>query len=427
MWNKYRRIAFPLLLCIVLVVTAITLVACGGGSAKDKIVIGQVRSLSGPNAWYETNSFGPVRDLWVEEVNADGGIYVEEYGKKLPVELLLYDDQSDLDTMKSLYEKLMTEDQVDLVIGPNSSTEFNNSAVEIANSHGYMMMVAGSDATRAGLDNTPMAFTMTNEADYYQMPRLVKTIKEELGVKTLAIAYVDDSNGVEYDDAIHEEVGVFGGMEILYDEPFSADTTDFSSIISEVQALDPDCLFVPGYAEHNFALTAQLIESGYNPRMLVLGTGGTSASLAYAIGGDAGPDYDAIEGVCGYGAWSINSSPELKDLHDSLLNSPTLKERGFTEANIDYWGDAYYMGGLESLQQAIEKAGTLDNATVAEIFGSETFQTVLGDTSYDGGLVSISCHPGEVGQWQNGVLEVIDVGPARTADPVYPKPAWPGQ
>ena len=34
---------------------------------------------------------------------------------------------------------------------------------------------------------------------------------------------------------------------------------------------------------------------------------------------------------------------------------------------------------------------------------------------------------GQIGQWQNGVIEVIDPGDKRTAAPVYPKPPWPGQ
>ena len=37
---------------------------------------------------------GRVYQMWVDEINADGGIYVEEYGKKLPIEFIQYDDKS---------------------------------------------------------------------------------------------------------------------------------------------------------------------------------------------------------------------------------------------------------------------------------------------------------------------------------------------
>jgi hypothetical protein len=51
----------------------------------------------------------------------------------------------------------------------------------------------------------------------------------------------------------------------------------------------------------------------------------------------------------------------------------------------------------------------------------------LGDTWFENQLLAEPCHPGGMGQWQNGIFEVIDVGAKRTAPPIYPKPPWPGQ
>ena len=54
--------------------------------------------------------------MWVKEVNAQGGIYVKEEGKKLPVEMLVYDDKSDMGTMTRLLDKLILQDKVDFHI-----------------------------------------------------------------------------------------------------------------------------------------------------------------------------------------------------------------------------------------------------------------------------------------------------------------------
>jgi len=390
---------------------------------KDKIVIGQVRSLSGPYAFYEANAFGPIRNMWVQKVNADGGIYVAEYGKKLPVEMKIYDDQSDLDTMTRLYEKLMVEDKVDFIFGPNS-TAFNFAAAGVANAHGYLMMTCEGGATtiREKLDDFPMFFGVLNFSDWYQIPTLVELFKE-VGVKTVAIAYNDDLHGIEYTETMKKEAAK-AGIQIVYEQAFPYETKDFSSIIRKVQQLDPDCFYFPGYPEHNFPLTAQLIQLKYNPRMLVMGPGTTFGAFAAAMGGEKGIEagYPIIEGIVGYGAWSIHSSPALAQLHEDLLKQPN-----FTEANMDYWGHAFYQAEVEIFQQAIEKAGTLDNKKVAEVMKTEHFQTVLGDTWFDNQLLAKECHPGEVGQWQKGFLEVIDPGPKRTAAPIYPKPPWPGQ
>ena len=98
--------------------TAGIMSACGGAGpakSKDKIVVGMSRPLSGWNAVIGDSAYRPVYETFVAEVNADGGVYVEEYGKKLPIELLVYDDKSDVGTMTRLTEKLILEDKVDFL------------------------------------------------------------------------------------------------------------------------------------------------------------------------------------------------------------------------------------------------------------------------------------------------------------------------
>src|SRR4030065_1545775 len=70
--------------------------------AKDKIRVGWVTSLSGVNASSVPVTSGNVYTMWVEEVNARSGLYIKEYGKKLPLEVIKYDDKSDNGTMTKL-------------------------------------------------------------------------------------------------------------------------------------------------------------------------------------------------------------------------------------------------------------------------------------------------------------------------------------
>lgn len=53
---------------------------------------------------------------------------------------------------------------------------------------------------------------------------------------------------------------------------------------------------------------------------------------------------------------------------------------------------------------------------------TKTYQTAMGPFNFTKGI-NLN-HPGEVGQWQNGTWQVIDVGAKRTAKPIYPKPQW---
>jgi len=63
-------------------------------------------------------TFNKLYDAWVAQINERGGLYVSEYGRRLPVKVIVYDDQSDAVTATRLYEKLISEDKVDVLIGP---------------------------------------------------------------------------------------------------------------------------------------------------------------------------------------------------------------------------------------------------------------------------------------------------------------------
>ena len=389
---------------------------------KDKIVIGAARPISGILSVYEESALGPIYKLWAEEVNAEGGIYVEEYGKKLPVEMKVYDDQSDLDTCMTLLEKLMVEDKVDFILSP-ASTAFVFAAANVANDHGYLLIAgeAGARSIEGLLPDFPMFFGLLSYSDHYDMPALFEIYKE-VGVKTVAMIYVEDLHGLEYAEVVRAEAEN-AGIKLLYDEQVPMATADFAPILRNVQATNADSLLACCYPDQNFPMVGQMLQLGYSPKMLVLGPGGTFGVFPAAMGGEGGVEqgYGVVEGICGYGVWSKNSSPALAELHDKLLAWVG------SEANMNYYGYAYFVAALDMLKQAIEKAGTLDNAKVAEVLKTEHFQTVLGDTWFDGQLLAEECYAGQIGQWQNGVIEVIDVGEKRTADPIYPKLAWPGQ
>jgi branched-chain amino acid transport system substrate-binding protein len=75
-------------------------------------------SFSGPYAQGAESTTWSQYRLWAQDVNAAGGIYLKKYDKKLPVELVEYDDRSQLDEATRLVERLILEDKVDFVLPP---------------------------------------------------------------------------------------------------------------------------------------------------------------------------------------------------------------------------------------------------------------------------------------------------------------------
>ncbi|MDB5656842.1 MAG: amino acid transporter substrate-binding protein, partial [Tardiphaga sp.] len=59
--------------------------------------------------------------LWIEQKNAEGGVYVKAFDKKIPIKLVAYDDQSNTATASSLYNQLITQDKVDILVADSGS------------------------------------------------------------------------------------------------------------------------------------------------------------------------------------------------------------------------------------------------------------------------------------------------------------------
>jgi branched-chain amino acid transport system substrate-binding protein len=379
--------------------------------AKDKIIIGQATSLSGPNAIIHASGGLPPQRLWIEAVNAKGGLYIEEYGKRLPLELLVYDDKSDHATLTRLLDKLMTEDKVDLLLPP-CGTSYLFAAAPIADKYNYILLgnEGGALTLEPLSEDLPYFFATLNYSTHYQIPLLADQF-QEWGIKTVGITYNDDLHGIEYKDvavpAFEEK-----GMEIKVLKVHEIGTKDMSLILKEAKAENVDAFCSFSYPNESVMVVAQAMEIGFNPKVFEANVGPFALWYRDVFGGEN------INGLIGGGAWSPKQSPAAQELYDKILAE-------YGVEGVDLWGNLYYWGALQFFEQAIEKAGTLDQKTIRDIMATEKFDTALGPTWYDEKKrLARECHPGEWGQWQNGEWEVILPKDKATAAPVFPKPKW---
>jgi branched-chain amino acid transport system substrate-binding protein len=375
--------------------------------AKDKIVIGQAAALSGPLGGDYTFACAPYYDLWIKDVNAAGGIYVKEYGKKLPLELKVYDDKSDIGTMTRLLEKLIIEDKVDFVLPP-WGTAFHFAAAPIANKHGYILTSSGAGAMKLKdfAADLPYYFQVLNFAET-QVPALVD-ILDELNVKRVALIYHDDLHGVENYDAAAPALEK-RGIEIVVKKSYPMGVKDLSPQLKQAKSLNADAFIGFSYPGEVMLATGQSIELGIDFKVFGFTVGPAFTFYPGAFG-------PAAEGVIGGGAWNEKTSPGAKEFSDHF------KEVMGKPIN-NYWGGLYWYSAMQHFQQCIEKAGTLDQKKIRDLMAKKKFNTALGKFWYDKRRIFIN-HPGEWGQWQKGVFEVIDPGKKRTAPPIE-KPPWP--
>jgi branched-chain amino acid transport system substrate-binding protein len=415
-------------LMVLVLAAALPLVGCGEAAPeKDKIVFGGARPISGALKDFEDYAFGPIYKMWVDDVNAAGGINVG--GKKLPIELNIIDDTSDLGTSTRLIEKLILEDKVDFLL-PNCSTAFLYASAPLANKYGYVYLGAEGGCTTLTdmLPDLPYVFGVLNYSDYNQIPVLADILAAK-DVKTAAIIYVNDLHGVEY---YHTALSEFAlkGISVVMGEAVPPNTSDVELVLKAARDSGADVLCCFVYPATNMAVVGTAMALGYSPKALVLGPGGNFQFFKDIFGDQA------MEGVISFGAWNRESSPALDEFADHLVEvygAAGTAAFGDPEAFIDWWGHAFYYAALQCLQQAIEKAGTLDQEKIRDILATEHFETILGDTWFDmtadgegGGLLAKGCAPGQIGQWQSGIFEVIGPADKMTADVIiYPKSAWP--
>lgn len=373
--------------------------------AKDKIRIGQAIGLSGPMAAGVNMTSLPVYEMWVKEVNAQGGILVKEYGKKLPIEYIKYDDKSDMGTMTKLLEKLILEDKVDFVLPP-WSTAFLFAAAPIANKYNYILIGSAGGAVKLKemMPNLPYFFQVLNFADT-QMPVLADVLVE-LGVKSAAIIFIGDLHGIEYSGVAVPEFAA-KGIDVKMVKSYTPGIKDLSPMLKEAKALGVDAFIGFTYPDETFLVTQQAIELGIDFKAFHLNVGSSMTPYKQTFG-------DAIEGVMAPGVWSIKSKAGQEF-------ASRFKQAHGREPD-DYWGQLYYYASLQHFQQAIEEAGTLDQKKIRDLLETKTYDTILGPFKYDNHF--FQGYQGRMGQWQKGVFEIIDPGANRTAAPI-PKPAWP--
>ena len=378
--------------------------------SKDKIVVGMARPISGWMAVIGDSAFRPVYETWVKQVNAEGGIYVKEYGKKLPIELLIYDDKSDVGTMTRLTEKLIVQDKVDF-LWPACGTAFVFAQAPIANKHGYILLTAEGGATQIKemLRSLPYVFVGLSFSDWYQLPVFAELLGEK-GAKTAYIMYIGDLFGIEYSGVAGIEFPKHG-IDIVGIQSVPPGTKDLSPIIKKAKASNADVFCSFGYPDQVLPATGTSIALGFNPKAWIGGPGANFGFYHTTFG-------PAAEGVTGFTAFACSQSKAAQELCDKLY-------KGKPEEIQDFWGHPLYWAALEFWKQAIEKAGTLDQKVIRDIMATQKFKTMLGPTWFENGLMAKECHTGEIGQWQKGIFEVVGPKKHATAKFVYPKPPWP--
>jgi branched-chain amino acid transport system substrate-binding protein len=336
--------------------------------------------------------------MWVEEVNARGGLL----GQK--VHLVHYDDESKPETGAKLYEKLITDDKVDLLIGPYSS-DVTMAASTVAEKHNFPMVSSGASASEIwerGYKNTFGLYTL---AETY-MDEIIALGKAK-GLKKIALIYENTAFPRAVASGVKAKAKKFG-MQIVFEEEYGKASTDFSSMIIKIKAKKPDIVIGGSYLPDSVAFMRQAKENRLYAKIFAFAVGPGLPDFGTNLGLDA-------EGVMGNTQWE-----------------PTLKLPGAKEFSEKYkirhgHEPGYHAGGGygagQVLEAAVKKAGSTDKDKLREALATLDTVTAFGRFKVDATGKQIG-KPGYWVQWLNGERHVVLPAEVATAKVAYPFRDW---
>ncbi len=373
----------------------------------DTIVLGAAVSETG-NYAREGKDTRQGYNTWLEWVNNEyGGIKVGDTCYN--VEIIYYDDEGDPDTAANLVERLITEDEVDYLLGPYSSG-LTMSTSAIAEKYGVIMVEgngASEDIFSRGFQNI---FAVLTPAGNYTESAL-KSLADQ-GATSVVIAYEDTAFPTSVGQGAEHWAAEYG-MDVLAVETYPRDVADVSAIMTKFRDLDPDVFVGGGHFNDALLFVNSAQELGFSPGAMVITVGPSNPEFPAEVG-------DAANYIIGPTQWEASMS--WKD--DYFGTAAEYAER--YEA---MWGEPPSYQAAEStatalaLQLAIENAGSTDMDAVRQALFDLDVETFYGPINFDDTGKNAGKPMGAI-QIQDGNIFVIAPTEAAVSELQYPMPAW---
>ena len=202
-------------------------------------------------------------EYWANGVNKSGGVFVKAFGKKIPVRLIAYDDQSSPALAANLANQLITRDKVDILTSDSTSI-MTASAVPVARDHKMLLFdLTGSSPKFFSADNPYIVLLGLAATDRYAksvvdfVPQMQK-----LGIKTVAFLYLTADYTAIQAEEIRKAITAESGLKIVFDRGIPANTTDYTVLVNDVAAAKPDAFLEFGYPANELAFLRALQDNG---------------------------------------------------------------------------------------------------------------------------------------------------------------------
>jgi branched-chain amino acid transport system substrate-binding protein len=370
-----------------------------GHRAGNEVLIGGAISQTGRYAEPAGRQVNSIK-LWVDEVNARGGLL----GHK--IRLILLDDKSDTQTSIKLYEKLITEDKVDLVLCPYSSG-ITEAVVNVTERYKMPFVAYGAASRPIWEKGRRYIFNIVAVAEDYQKGAV--HLAKQIGVKTIAIIGEDSLFPREAAKGAKDWAKKLG-IDVVLEENYPLKQTDFTALLQKIKASGAEAVISNSYFADAAAQLRQIREQNINFKLYSSTIGPALPNFPEQLGATA-------EYVLGFSQWEplpdVLKNPGMKEYIDAY-------EKRFGEKPNYHAGGAY--GALQVTEAALKKAGSFDQEKLREALATIEVQTIYGRYKVD--AKGMNSHEGLTFQILKGQRRVVWPEKWAETKPELPMPEW---
>jgi branched-chain amino acid transport system substrate-binding protein len=339
---------------------------------------------------------------YFDQLNQHGGLL----GR--PVKLILYDDESDPKKAASLYDKLITVDKVDMLIGPYP-TPILAAVIPIVEREHMVLVQAGTVATSLlrghGNKYTFTAFTFLDHDYVRPWIDWMNTLPAEQRPKSLAIFTLNNPFTIGAQAGM-VDYAQKNNLQLAVNEVYDGTTTDFTALVQKAKTANVDAVALLSYYPDSVQIAKTMAELKLKPKTW----------------------YNAISSTVP--TWTS----DLKEVGESTV-TPTqvwqtmkfkgvdqLLKFGHDEFNVGYI--PFHVGSAATvadvLVAGVQGCGKLDQDCIADWLRSNTIDTASGPIKFDAD--GIPAYSAVLTQVQSGKLVAVYPKDFADAPMVYPAP-----
>jgi branched-chain amino acid transport system substrate-binding protein len=342
----------------------------------------------------------------IADINAAGGVYVAEYGTKIPLRLTSYDDESDPTKAVTNLENVFSEKNVVAYLGGAASgMHAATTAIAEKNKVPYLgVSFAWWNIHQRGYKYLFSPFPKSPDQARDVFKALNELMPADQKAVNVAIFQEKTDWGNELGGLFKADAGPAGFKVVDYEE-YAPGTKDFSTLVLNAKAAGAEILLGMPSTPDGIAIVKSLVENQWTPKFTLLVRGPDAATWGDTLG-------TAGDNIAFFPGW--HNSENFPGVAE--LNAKSQTDFG-RPADV-LVGPAYAC--VQILAAAIEKAGTLDRDSIRDALAATNMMTVIGPVTFNADGTGNVLNP--LVQWQSGKMQLVWPLDQKSADFIFPAP-----